>query len=92
MTRVGLSCSVWTFLLVGLETAHNRKTHPHLALGPYRVPTWALLLLVIICTEALIPNTSLIGHMCGAAVGYICKPATTPGPPIESMTSADCVG
>lgn len=88
MTRSNWSCSVWTFLLVGLETAHNRKTNPHLALGPYRVPTWALLLLVIFCTEALIPNTSLVGHMCGAAVGYICKSANYPVPPMESC--AEC--
>lgn len=65
-------CSVWIFLLVGLETAQNRKVNPHLVLGPYRVPTWALLLLVIVCTEALIPSTSLTGHMCGVAVGYVC--------------------
>lgn len=69
---VFLACSVWTFLLVGLETARNRKVNPHLVLGPYRVPTWALLLLVIVCTEALIPSTSLTGHMCGVAVGYVC--------------------
>ena len=67
-----LTGSVWTFLLVGMETARNKKVNPHLVLGPYRVPTWALLLCVIICTEALIPSTSLTGHMCGAAVGYVC--------------------
>lgn len=56
------------------------------------MPTWALLLLVIVCTEALIPNTSLIGHMCGAAVGYICKLANSPGPLMGSlMSSADCI-
>ncbi|SPO05081.1 related to Rhomboid protein 2 [Cephalotrichum gorgonifer] len=67
-----MGSSVWTFLLLGLETARNRKTNPHLALGPYRVPTWALLLFVVVCTEALVPSTSLTGHLCGAAVGYAC--------------------
>lgn len=63
---------MWVFLLVALETARNRKSNPHLVLGPYRVPTWALLLFVVICTEALVPDTSLTGHLCGAAVGYAC--------------------
>ncbi|EDN08746.1 rhomboid protein 2 [Histoplasma mississippiense (nom. inval.)] len=40
------------------------------ALGS-RIPTWTTPLLLIILVFALIPNTSLLGHLSGLAVGYI---------------------
>lgn len=37
---------------------------------PHRIPTVALPLIFILLTSFLIPHTSLLGHLCGALIGY----------------------
>ncbi|OAX83142.1 hypothetical protein ACJ72_02502 [Emergomyces africanus] len=66
-----LGSSVWIFLLLGIEAIKTFQTNPHFVIGSYRIPTWTTPLLIIILVFALIPNTSLLGHLCGLAVGYI---------------------
>ncbi|PGH32698.1 rhomboid protein 2 [[Emmonsia] crescens] len=66
-----LGSSVWIFLLLGIEAIKTFQTNPHFVIGSYRIPTWTTPLLLIILVFALIPNTSLLGHLCGVAVGYV---------------------
>ncbi|KAK8155423.1 rhomboid family protein [Phyllosticta citribraziliensis] len=63
--------SVWVFLLLAVEAVKTHRVNPYLRQGPYKVPTWTTPLFPILITSFLIPNTSLIGHLCGAAIGYL---------------------
>ncbi|KAF4512162.1 hypothetical protein G6O67_001336 [Ophiocordyceps sinensis] len=67
-----VGASVWVFLLLGMEAIRTYRSNPHLVIATYHIPTWTTPLLMIIVVAALIPNTSLLGHLCGATVGYIC--------------------
>lgn len=49
----------------------QHKTTPSLALGPYKVPTWTTPLMLVVVTSILVPGVSLIGHLCGAGIGYL---------------------
>lgn len=71
-------CSVWVFLLLGMEAIRTYRSNPHLVIATYHIPTWTTPLLMIIVVAALIPNTSLLGHLCGATVGYICEESAPP--------------
>lgn len=62
----------------GESVLQVNQSHPnsaqrltHTSIGPYKAPTWTTPLFVILITSFLIPNTSLIGHLCGAAIGYL---------------------
>lgn len=44
--------------------------HPP-SVGPYQIPTWTTPLLLVVVTSILVPNVSLIGHLCGAGIGYL---------------------
>ena len=61
------------FLLLGIEAIRNYKTNPHLVVGTHHVPTWTSLLVLALVVSALVPSTSLLGHLCGLGVGYLCK-------------------
>ncbi|KAK8181937.1 uncharacterized protein BKA78DRAFT_258810 [Phyllosticta capitalensis] len=63
--------SVWVFLLLSFEAIKTHRANPYFSIGPYKAPTWTTPLFVILITSFLIPNTSLIGHLCGAAIGYL---------------------
>jgi hypothetical protein len=72
-----MGSSIWVFLLLSFYTLHPTTSNPNphaatIPLGPYRIPTWAMPLLLILTTSFLIPSSSLLGHLCGAAVGYAC--------------------
>lgn len=41
------------------------------SVGPYTIPTWTTPLLLVVLTSILVPNVSLIGHLCGAGIGYL---------------------
>lgn len=69
--------SVWVFLLLGMEAIRTYRSNPHLVIATYHIPTWTTPLLMIIVVAALVPNTSLLGHLCGVAVGYICEELTS---------------
>lgn len=63
--------SMWVFLLLGIEAVRTYKQNPYLIIGTHHIPTWTTPLLLILVVAALIPNTSLLGHLCGVGVGYI---------------------
>ncbi|RCI07611.1 hypothetical protein L249_1650 [Ophiocordyceps polyrhachis-furcata BCC 54312] len=66
-----VGASIWVFLLLGVEAIRTYRSDPHLVIGAYQVPTWITPLLMIFVVAVLIPNTSLLGHLCGTFVGYI---------------------
>lgn len=41
------------------------------SIGPYKIPTWSTPLILVLITSFLIPHVSLLGHLCGAAIGYL---------------------
>lgn len=65
--------SIWVFLLLGMEGIRTYKTNPHLVIGTHHVPTWTTPLVMAMVIEALVPSTSLVGHLCGVGTGYLCK-------------------
>ncbi|CAO2656327.1 Nn.00g051300.m01.CDS01 [Neocucurbitaria sp. VM-36] len=66
-----MGASVWVFLLLSAEVMKTHKTNPTFSVGPYKIPTWTTPLILIVLTSALVPNVSLIGHLCGAGLGYV---------------------
>lgn len=72
--------SVWVFLLLGIEAIRTYKTNPSLVIGTHHVPTWTTPLMLCLVVSALVPSSSMLGHLCGLAVGYLCRP--TPFLPI----------
>lgn len=62
---------MWVFLLLGMEAIRTYKSNPYLVIGTYQLPTWTTPLLMIVVVAALLPSTSLLGHLCGVGVGYI---------------------
>ncbi|KAJ9659766.1 putative rhomboid protease [Coniosporium apollinis] len=63
--------SVWVFLLLANEAMKTYRTNPHFIIGDVKIPTWTTPLFIILVVSFLVPNTSLVGHLCGAAVGYL---------------------
>ncbi|OCK84881.1 hypothetical protein K432DRAFT_378124 [Lepidopterella palustris CBS 459.81] len=66
-----MGASIWVFLLLSSEAVKTYKANPNFTIGTYKIPTWSTPIFLILVLSFLIPNTSLIGHLCGAAVGYI---------------------
>ncbi|KAK5993127.1 Rhomboid-type serine protease 2 [Cladobotryum mycophilum] len=66
-----MGASMWIFLLLGMEAIRTYRSNPYLVIGTHHIPTWTTPLLMIIVVAALIPSTSLLGHLCGLGVGYI---------------------
>ena len=66
-----LGASIWVFLLLSHESIKQWRTHPYFALGDVKIPTWISPLALICVTTILIPHTSFLGHLCGAATGYL---------------------
>jgi hypothetical protein len=71
MNTTVMGASVWVFLLLASESIKTSKTNPNFSIGPYKIPTWTTPLILILLTSILIPNVSLVGHLCGAAIGYL---------------------
>ena len=59
------------FLLLANESIKQYRSNPHFQIGDYRIPTWTTPLLGILVISFLVPHTSFLGHLCGAAVGYL---------------------
>ena len=38
--------------------------------GTYKIPTWTGTIVLIVVVNFLIPNTTLLGHLCAAIIGY----------------------
>ncbi|KAL6709485.1 putative rhomboid protease [Coniothyrium glycines] len=66
-----MGASVWVFLLLSAEAMKTQKTNPNFSVGPYKIPTWTTPLILMVVTSILVPNVSLIGHLCGAGLGYL---------------------
>ncbi|KAF2278264.1 uncharacterized protein EI97DRAFT_394488 [Westerdykella ornata] len=66
-----MGASIWVFLLLASEAMKTHKANPHFSIGPYKIPTWTTPLILILLTSILVPNVSLIGHLCGAGIGYL---------------------
>ncbi|KAH6886482.1 rhomboid family protein [Thelonectria olida] len=66
-----VGASVWVFLLLGMEAIRTFKTNPYLVIGTHHIPTWTMPLLMMLVVGALVPRTSLLGHLCGILVGYV---------------------
>jgi glycosylphosphatidylinositol transamidase len=64
--------SVWVFLLLSSTVYRASRTTPRISvpLTGQTFPTAAIPLVLILLTSFLIPHTSLIGHCCGAIIGY----------------------
>ncbi|ROW01800.1 hypothetical protein VPNG_07816 [Cytospora leucostoma] len=65
-----MGASVWFFLLLGAEAIRTYRTNPHFTIATYNIPTWITPLLLAFVISALVPSTSLLGHLCGLIVGY----------------------
>ncbi|KAI9790842.1 MAG: putative rhomboid protease [Piccolia ochrophora] len=64
-----LGSSTWVFELLTIEMMKTYKTHPSFTVGPYKIPTWSTPIIGTLLVSFLIPNTSLLGHLCGVAIG-----------------------
>lgn len=67
-----LDDSIWVFVLLGIEAIRTYRTNPHLVIGTHQIPTWTTPLALLLVVAALVPSTSLLGHLCGLAMGYFC--------------------
>ncbi|KAI5361121.1 Putative peptidase S54, rhomboid domain, Rhomboid-like superfamily [Septoria linicola] len=63
--------SIWVFLLLANESIKLYKANPEFVLGGFGIPTWVTPIFGILLVWFLVPGTSLLGHLCGAAVGYL---------------------
>jgi hypothetical protein len=50
--------------------AHTSRL-TNISVGPYKIPTWTTPLILVLVTSFIVPNVSLIGHLCGAGIGYL---------------------
>ncbi|EGX96539.1 Peptidase S54, rhomboid [Cordyceps militaris CM01] len=66
-----MGASIWVFLLLGMEAIRTYRSNPHLIIGTHHIPTWTTPLLLAFVVAALVPSSSLLGHICGLGVGYI---------------------
>jgi hypothetical protein len=55
-----------------MEAIRTFRTNPYLVIGTHNIPTWTTPLILVLGVAALVPNTSLLGHLAGLAVGYTC--------------------
>lgn len=42
------------------------------SISTFRIPTWTTPFVILLFATALIPGTSLLGHLCSVGVGYTC--------------------
>ncbi|GAB7361230.1 hypothetical protein MBLNU230_g1291t1 [Neophaeotheca triangularis] len=63
--------SVFVFLLLCSEAIKTYRQNPHFTISTYSIPTWTSPLILILVIHFLVPATSLLGHLCGGAVGYL---------------------
>lgn len=56
-----------------MEAIRTYKTNPYLTIATHSIPTWTTPLILVLVVTALVPGTSLLGHLCGVLVGYLCE-------------------
>lgn len=64
--------SIWVFTLLAVEAVKTSKTSPTFAIGTYKIPTWTTPFIAVLLVSFIVPNTSLLGHLCGMVFGYGC--------------------
>lgn len=42
-----------------------------MVISTYHIPTWTTPLIMVLVVTALVPGTSLLGHLCGVGFGYL---------------------
>ena len=62
---------MWVFLLLCNEAMKTYRVNPYFTIIDWKIPTWTTPLALILVINFLIPHTSFLGHLCGAAVGYL---------------------
>lgn len=67
-----MGASVWVFLLLAVEAMRTYRTNPYFTIATVNIPTWTTPLIIVAVVSALVPSTSLLGHLAGLAVGYVC--------------------
>ena len=72
-STVAYACSIWVFLLLGIEAIRTYRSNPHLTIGTHNIPTWTIPLILAVCVATLMPSSSLLGHLCGLSIGYACE-------------------
>ncbi len=68
-----MASSIWVFTLLAMEAVKTYRTNPYFMLGDTKIPTWITPLVLVLFVTFLVPNTSLLGHLCGLLFGYGCK-------------------
>lgn len=63
--------SVWVFLLLANEGMKTYRANPYFEIQGAKIPTWTSPLALALVMHFLIPQTSLLGHLCGLSVGYL---------------------
>ncbi|KAK4549197.1 hypothetical protein LTR36_007655 [Oleoguttula mirabilis] len=71
LNGAAVGASVWVFLLLCNEAMKTYRVNPHFTIMEYKIPTWTTPLALIFVINFLVPHTSLLGHLCGALVGYL---------------------
>lgn len=71
LNGAAVGASVWVFLLLCNEAVKTYKAMPFFDVQGVKIPTWTTPLFLILVINFLIPHTSLLGHLCGAVVGYL---------------------
>ena len=61
----------YLFLLSHAPSKATSKLNRNTSIGPYKIPTWTTPLILVLITSVLIPHVSFLGHLSGAAVGYL---------------------
>lgn len=81
--------SIWGFLLLGVEAIRHHKTSPYVIIsGQPTIPTWSAPIVMVLLAAVLLPGSSALGHLCGLAIGYICRhPFPTLTATNEQLTS-----
>jgi hypothetical protein len=59
-----------SFKYIPSQPSYLLETNPS-SVGPYKIPTWTTPLILVLITSFIVPNVSLIGHLCGAGIGYL---------------------
>lgn len=70
-----------------MEAIRTYRANPYLVIGTHHIPTWTTPLLLTFVVAALVPSTSLLGHLCGLVVGYISRKLRLADRIIMSLTS-----
>jgi len=71
LNGAAIGASVWVFLLLCNEAIKTYRVNPHFIIVDWKIPTWLTPLFLIFVINFIIPHTSLLGHLCGAVVGYL---------------------